>query len=101
MDKLIDYGDTLNIIQADETNRKVERKDIPLFEPKAFFEATLNSIMHNKLTTEDGPSFTMFSDRSEILSIEVLPANKTEEGFYRGVSIPVNKSLAKIVNQFY
>ena len=43
----------------------------------------------------------MFSDRSEILSIGVLPANKTEEGFYRGDSIPVNKSLAKIVNQFY
>ena len=32
LDKLIDYGDTLNIIQADETNRKVERKDIPLIE---------------------------------------------------------------------
>ena len=71
------------------------------FESKAFFEATLNSIMHNKWTTEDDPSFTMFSDRSEILSIGVLLANKTEEGFYRGDSIPVNKSLAKIVNQFY
>lgn len=57
--------------------------------------------MHNKLTTEDGPSFTMFSDRSEILSIGVLLANKTVEGFYRGVSVPANKSLAKIVNQFY
>ena len=32
LDKLIDYGDTLNLIQADETNRKVERKDIPLIE---------------------------------------------------------------------
>ncbi|MDY5984326.1 MAG: hypothetical protein SPI94_02525 [Candidatus Onthovivens sp.] len=71
------------------------------FESKVFSEATLNSIMHNKWTTEDDPSFTMFSDRSEILSIGVLLANKTEEGFYRGDSIPVNKSLAKIVNQFY
>ena len=69
--------------------------------PKSFFEVTLNSIMHNKWTTEDGPSFTMFSDRSEILSIGVLPANKTEEEFYRGDSIPAIKSLAKIVNQFY
>lgn len=43
----------------------------------------------------------MFSDRSEILSIGVLPANKTEEGFYRGDSIPVNKSLARIVNQLH
>lgn len=71
------------------------------FESKVFFEATLNSVMHNKWTTGDGPSFNMFSDRSEILSIGVLLANKTVEGFYRGVSIPANKSLAKIVNQFY
>ena len=70
-------------------------------EPKSFFEVTFNSIMHNKWTTEDGPSFTMFSDRSEILSIGVLLANKTEEGFYKGDSIPMNKILAKIVNQFY
>ena len=70
-------------------------------EPKSFFEVTLNSIMHNKWTTEDDPSYTMFSDRSEILSIGVLLANKTEEGFYSGDSIPMNKSLAKIVNQFY
>ena len=57
--------------------------------------------MHNKWTTEDDPSFTMFSDRSEILSIGVLLANKTEEGFYRADSIPVNKSLARIVNQLH
>ena len=49
------------------------------FESKVFFEATLNSVMHNKWTTGDGPSFNMFSDRSEILSIGVLLANKTVE----------------------
>ena len=64
-------------------------------EPKSFFEVTLNSIMHNKWTTEDGPSFTMFSDRSEILSIGVLLVNKTEEGFYRGDSIPMKKKKKK------
>ena len=99
--KLIDYGDTLNLIQADEIDRRVERKDVPLFEPKAFFEATLNSIMHNKWTTGDGPSFTMFSDRLEILSRGILPATQTVEGFYRGDSVPVNKSLARIVNQLH
>ena len=57
--------------------------------------------MHNKWTTEDDPSFTMFSDRSEILSLGVLLANKTEERFSTRDSIPVNKSLAKIVKQFY
>ena len=101
LDKLIDYGDTINLIQADETNRRVERKDVPLFEPKAFFEATLNAIMHNKWTTGDGPSFTLYSDRIEILSRGVLPANQTVDGFYRGDSVPVNKSLARIVNQLH
>ena len=43
----------------------------------------------------------MFSDRPEILSIGVLLANKTKEGFYSGDSIPMNKILAKIVNQSY
>ena len=42
-----------------------------------------------------------FSDRLEKLSIGVLPANQTVEGFFRGDSIPVNKSLARIVNQLH
>lgn len=101
LDKLIDYGDTINLIQADETNRKVERKDVPLFEPSAFFEATLNAILHNKWVTGYGPAFTMYSDRLEILSRGPLPPEQTVLGFYRGDSVPVNKSLAKIINQLH
>jgi len=101
LDKLIDYGDTINLIQADETNRRVERKDVPLFEPSAFFEATLNAILHNKWTTGYGPAFTMYSDRLEILSRGALPPAQTVVGFYRGDSVPVNASLAKIINQLH
>ena len=32
------YGDVLNLIQADETDRVVERKEVPLFDNKAFRE---------------------------------------------------------------
>lgn len=101
LDKLIDYGDTINLIQADETNRRVERKDVPLFEPSAFFEATLNAILHNKWVTGYGPAFTVYSDRLEILSRGPLPPEQTVVGFYRGDSIPVNKGLAKIINQLH
>lgn len=101
LDKLIDYADTLNLIQADETNRRVERKDVPLFDPKAFFEATLNAVLHNKWVSGYGPAFTMYSDRLEILSRGSLPPDQTEEGFFRGDSVPVNKSLAKIINQLH
>ena len=32
MDKILEYGDAINIIQADERNRISERKDVPLFD---------------------------------------------------------------------
>ena len=35
--------DVLNLIQADETDRVVERKEIPLFDNKAFREAVINA----------------------------------------------------------
>lgn len=47
LDELLRYGDFLNIIQADERNRVVERKDVPLFDDKAFREAIINAILHN------------------------------------------------------
>lgn len=30
LDKVIDFGDTLNVPQADERNRRVERKEVML-----------------------------------------------------------------------
>lgn len=101
LDKLIDYADTLNLIRADETNRKVERRDVPLFDPDAFREATINAVLHNKWVNGRGPAFTMYSDRIEILSRGSLPPDQTEEGFFRGDSVPVNKSLARIINQLH
>lgn len=39
LDKVLEYGDVLNIMQADERNRLVERKEVPLFNQDAFREA--------------------------------------------------------------
>ncbi len=85
------YGDVLNIIQADETDWVVERKEVPLFDNKAFREAIINAVLHNKWTKGNEPMISVFSDRIEILSRGSLPPAQTMEGFYMGESVPVNE----------
>ena len=99
MDKILEYGDAINIIQADERNRVSERKDVPLFDYEAFHEAILNAFIHNKWLTLNGPQISIFSDRIEILSHGGLAFDQDEEGFYSGASIPVNEVLASIFLQ--
>lgn len=53
----------LNIIQADERERVVERKEVPLFENDAFREAVINAFVHNKWVSGNEPMITVFSDR--------------------------------------
>lgn len=48
LDELLRYGDVINLIQADERERVVERKEVPLFDNKAFREAIINAVLHNK-----------------------------------------------------
>lgn len=99
MDKILEYGDAINIIQADERNRISERRDVPLFDYEAFHEAILNAFIHNKWLTLNGPQISIFSDRMEILSHGGLALDQDEEGFYSGASIPVNEVLASIFLQ--
>lgn len=101
LDEVLRYGDVLNIIQADEKDRIVERKEVPLFENDAFREAVINAFVHNKWVTENEPMITVFSDRIEILSRGVLAPEQTIDGFFRGESIPVNKKLSEIFLQLH
>ena len=101
LDKINDYGDTLNVPQADERNRKTERKEVMLFDEKAFKEAVLNAFQHNLWTSGTAPMFTAFQDRIEITSIGTMPPKQTKEGFYAGVSIPVNDKLTEILVQLH
>lgn len=101
LDKAIDYGDTLNIPQADERNRKVERKEVMLFNTQAFKEAVINAFQHNSWISGTAPMFTAFQDRIEITSLGTLPPNQTKEGFYAGISIPVNDKLTEIFVQLH
>ena len=101
LDELLRYGDVLNLIQADETNRVVERKEVPLFDNKAFREAVINAVLHNKWVQGNEPMISVFSDRIEILSRGTLAPAQTMEGFYLGESIPVNEKLSEIFLQLH
>ena len=91
----------MNILQTDESNRIVERKEVPLFENDAFREAVINAFVHNKWVSENEPMITVYSDRIEILSRGALPPEQTLEGFFAGESVPVNKRLSEIFLQLH
>ena len=93
--------DTLNVPQADERNRKVTRKEVMLFNSKVFREAVINAFQHNLWISGTSPMFTAFQDRIEITSIGTLPPHQTKEGFYAGVSVPVNDKLTEIFVQLH
>lgn len=101
LDELLRYGDVLNIIQADERDRVVGRKDVPLFDDKAFREAIINAILHNAWVEGNEPMVTVYSDRIEIMSRGTLAPKQTMEGFFLGRSIPVNKKLSEIFIQLH
>ena len=101
LDNLLRYGDVLNIIQADEENRLVERKEVPLFDNKAFREAIINAVLHNFWVSGNEPMISVFSNRIEILSRGTLPPSQTKEGFFLGESVPVNEKLSEIFLQLH
>ncbi len=100
LDAILRYGEVLNVPQADERGRIVERKEVLLFNQNAYREAVINAFVHNHWL--DGPpAFTVFQDRIEILSKGLLPPKQTLDGFFAGESIPVNEKLAKIILQLH
>lgn len=99
LDAVLRYGDVLNIIQSDEANRVVERREVPLFEDGAFREAVVNAFLHNWWVGGNEPMITVYSDRIEILSRGTLAPGQTLEGFFAGESVPVNAKLSEIFLQ--
>ena len=82
LDNVLQYGDVLNVVQADEKNRIVERKEVYLFDSKAFREAVINAVLHNFWIGGNEPMISVFSNRIEILSRGSLPPGQTKDGFY-------------------
>ena len=100
LDGILRYGEVLNVPQADERNRIVERKEVMLFNQDAYREAVINAFVHNHWL-EGAPAFTVFQDRLEILSRGSLPPKQTMDGFFAGESVPVNEKLARIILQLH
>ena len=101
LDKALEYGELLNVPQADERNRVVERKEVMLFDAGAYREAMVNAFVHNLWVSGNAPMITVFSDRIEILSRGALPPGQTMEGFFAGESVPVNPELSDIFLQLH
>ena len=101
LDKILEYGDVINLIQTDERGRRLQRKDIPLFDNDAFREALVNAFVHNKWVDGNAPMITVFSNRIEILSRGPLAPGQTRQGFYQGESIPVNQKLSDLFLQLH
>lgn len=101
LDNLLRYGDVINIMQADETNRVMVRKEVALFDKKAFREAIINAVVHNNWTNGNGPMISVFTNRIDIVSHGTITAGQTKEGFFEGVSIPVNQKLSDIFLQLH
>ncbi|MDO4199126.1 MAG: putative DNA binding domain-containing protein [Erysipelotrichaceae bacterium] len=99
MDKILQYGDVLNLVQADEKPGVYGRNDVPYFDYEVFKEAVTNAFVHNRWIDGNAPMFTVYSDRFEILSRGSFAAGQTKEGFYKGESVPVNSKLSDIFLQ--
>ncbi len=101
VEKVLEYGDVLNIPQADERNRVTDRKEVFLFNSDAYREAIINAFVHNAWITGYEPMITIYSNRMEILSRGTIGNDQTLEGFFEGESKPVNKELSDIFLQLH
>ena len=99
IDQILYFLESFNITKVDETNRIVERNDIPLFNSVCLREAILNAFIHNDWVDLNAPMISVFTDRIEILSYGTLPSKQTLTGFLAGKSKPRCIELAEIFLQ--
>ena len=97
MKSVQDYVLSLNETYADMT--VPERKDVSLFDEKAFEEAWINACVHNNWITHMAPTVHIFDDRIEIISYGSIPYWLSMDDFYNGKSMPVNDSLMRVFIQ--
>lgn len=66
LDKVLQYGDVINLIQADERNRIMERIDVPLFDIDAFNEFVFDAFAFNDWARGKTLIISIFNNRIEI-----------------------------------
>lgn len=100
LNAVANYGrDVLNVPVVNEKGRVLERNDKYLFDNDAYREAVINAFVHNDWMSLDAPQISVFADRIEIISHGTIGPDQTYEGFFKGVSKPVNPALAHILLQ--
>ena len=99
IDQILYFLESTNITRLDETNRVVERRDVPLFNSDCLREAILNAFIHNDWVDLNAPMISVFSNRIEILSYGSLPSKQTKAGFFAGKSKPRCRELAELFLQ--
>ena len=75
LDGILRYGEVLNVPQADERNRVVERKEVPLFNQNAYREAVINAFVHNHWLDRNSfkRAFTSQTDHGRLFCGRVCP----------------------------
>ncbi len=100
LDAVANYGkDVLNVPIVNEKERVLERNDQYLFDNDAYREAIINSFVHNDWQSLNAPQISVYTDRIEILSHGIIGPDQTFDGFFNGISKPVNPALAHILLQ--
>jgi len=97
---LISTNQVLQYFKAIDTTKvdlsEGQRKEIPLFIYEAFREAWINACLHNSWVEKVPPAVHIFDNRIEIISYGGLPYGLSQEGFFQGTSVPVNKGLLTV-----
>ena len=94
---MISVGSVLDNIRSYQDTKVLSmtgrREEVDLFGMDAFREAWINACVHNDWKNMIPPSVFLFDDRIEVQSYGSIPFMLSEEEFYSGKSMPVNKTL--------
>ncbi len=91
---VLEYAKSLNTTRVSLVEGV--RTEEALFPFESFREAWINACLHNSWHEKIPPAVYLYDDRIEIVSYGGLPYNLSLDGFFKGTSIPVNKSLLNL-----
>ncbi|MEE8807205.1 MAG: RNA-binding domain-containing protein [Lactimicrobium sp.] len=97
MDQVLSYLESIN--ETSVVMNDHQRKEKKLFDQRCVREAWINACLYTRWELLVPPAVYVYSDRLEIISTGGLPADLSQEEFYRGISRPVNIKLQSILGQ--
>ena len=92
--EIIDFIEKQNkIFTTITSSKRIEQK---LFDSIAMREAVINALVHSDYSYENTPTFRIFDDRIEIISVGGLPEGIEKTEFLNGYMSPKSPQLMKI-----